>query len=123
MRLGFDAKRAFFNSSGLGNYSRGIIKTLADFYPNNQYFLYTPAYPGRINFEPPSGVSVVTPHSFAGKSFKSLWRSFGLTNQANASKLDIFHGLSNELPANAQKLKSRKVVTIHDLIFLRYPQV
>ena len=29
MRVGFDAKRAFFNNSGLGNYSRSTIELLA----------------------------------------------------------------------------------------------
>ena len=28
MRIGFDAKRAFFNKSGLGSYSRNLIQGL-----------------------------------------------------------------------------------------------
>ena len=42
MRIGFDAKRAFYNSTGLGNYSRDSIRILSLLYPDNDYFLYTP---------------------------------------------------------------------------------
>ena len=42
MRIGFDAKRAFFNKSGLGSYSRNLIQGLAKKYPENEYILYTP---------------------------------------------------------------------------------
>jgi hypothetical protein len=35
---------------------------------------------------------------------------------------DIFHGLSGELPLKWDKNPSKKFVTIHDLIFVRYPQ-
>ena len=42
MRIGFDAKRAFLNNTGLGNYSRDTIRILAHFYEDNKYFLYTP---------------------------------------------------------------------------------
>ncbi len=42
MRIGFDAKRAFLNNTGLGNYSRDTIRVLASFYADNKYFLYTP---------------------------------------------------------------------------------
>ena len=42
MKIGFDAKRAFFNYSGLGNYSRNIIQYLARYYPGHSYYLYIP---------------------------------------------------------------------------------
>jgi glycosyltransferase involved in cell wall biosynthesis len=37
-------------------------------------------------------------------------------------KIQLFHGLSNELPVNLNKSGIRSVVTIHDLIFLTHPQ-
>ena len=42
MRIGFDAKRAFLNNTGLGNYSRDTIRLLSRYYQDNKYFLYTP---------------------------------------------------------------------------------
>ena len=42
MEIGFDAKRAFLNTSGLGNYSRNALNALVKYYPENDYFLFTP---------------------------------------------------------------------------------
>ena len=39
MRIGFDAKRAFSNYTGLGNYSRDTIRVLSTFFSENKYFL------------------------------------------------------------------------------------
>ncbi|MDE5450038.1 glycosyltransferase family 1 protein, partial [Elizabethkingia meningoseptica] len=40
MKIGYDAKRFFHNTSGLGNYSRDLVRTLSDYFPENQYFLF-----------------------------------------------------------------------------------
>ena len=42
MKIGFDAKRAFLNTTGLGNYSRTLMSSLAKNYADNQYVLYYP---------------------------------------------------------------------------------
>ena len=42
MSIGFDAKRAFLNNTGVGNYSRDSIRVLSNYFSNNEYFLYTP---------------------------------------------------------------------------------
>ena len=55
MRIGFDAKRAFFNKSGLGSYSRNLIQGMAKKYPENEYVLYTPGTNPDL-FEPITGM-------------------------------------------------------------------
>ena len=35
MKIGFDAKRAFLNASGLGNYSRNTLNALEQYFPQN----------------------------------------------------------------------------------------
>ena len=52
----------------------------------------------------------------------SLWRVWGMDNDLRREGIEVFHGLSNELPLSIRKAGCRSVVTIHDLIFLRYPQ-
>ena len=42
MKIGFDAKRAAQNKTGLGNYSRFVLQVLADAAPKNEYVLYIP---------------------------------------------------------------------------------
>jgi len=121
MKIGFDAKRAFKNRSGLGNYSRSIISLLAEHFPENEYLLYTPS-DGHELFEPSPSLKVITPRNFLSSTFSTAWRSVCLNTVITKDSLDIFHGLSNELPLGISRSKVRSVVTIHDLIFIRYPE-
>ena len=41
-KIGFDAKRFFNNYTGLGNYSRDLIRILRSNYPEQEFLLYTP---------------------------------------------------------------------------------
>ncbi len=121
MRIGFDAKRAFLNSSGLGNYSRNLLYSLHNYYPDNEYVLFTPQITSDL-FPDYKEFDVISPDSPLSKIFKSLWRSFSLSGQLQKRELDLFHGLSNELPRGIHNTKVPSVVTIHDLIFMRFPQ-
>ncbi len=123
MIIGFDAKRAFNNFTGLGNYSRTLIETLAKYYPENEYHLFTPKkidHP-RLDFIKlyPS-VSVHFPTGLM-REIHPLWRSYFIANDISREKIDIFHGLSHELPLKMPK-NVKTVVTIHDLIHEHYPQ-
>lgn len=122
MRIGFDAKRAFFNKSGLGNYSRDIIRSLVKYYPEHEYYLYTPSKQRSILFMDFENIKISTPFRAKSKLMQSYWRSVKLTSRLKQDNIEIYHGLSNELPRNIQKSKVKSVVTIHDLIFLRYPE-
>lgn len=123
MRIGFDAKRAFNNTRGLGNYSRDTIRILTTQYPDNQYDLFTPAKRNDILFTLPDNSTVVLPGSFFGRTFPSFWRTFSLAKLAEKSNLDIYHGLSHELPLGIEKTRVKSVVTMHDLIFLKFPNL
>lgn len=122
MRIGFDAKRLYHNSTGLGNYSRDLLRILMRYYPNNDYILYSPKPKKHSEFnDDPAAVTVVVPTGL-WRTLKSLWRSYGLSRNAQTAELDLFHGLSGELPMGlASNIKT--IVTIHDLIFVRYPHL
>lgn len=120
MNIGFDGKRATQNFTGLGNYGRYIIKTLARFYPQNQYSVYSPK--PAVNNQDFLSYPSVTFHHPENQLSSALWRSFGIVSDLKKSKTDLFHGLSNELPFGLNKAGIASVVTIHDLIFLRYPE-
>ncbi len=123
MKIAFDAKRAFNNASGLGNYSRYTIASLCQQYPKNNYLLYTPTLQSKVEFQPPSGTEIAMPNGLLAKQFKSYWRSVGLTKRLKNDNIDLYHGLSNELPIGIQKSGIKSVVTIHDLIFMRLPEL
>ncbi|MFB9845325.1 glycosyltransferase family 4 protein [Mucilaginibacter ginsenosidivorans] len=122
MRIGYDAKRAFLNRTGLGNYSRWLIRSMASYCPQNTYFLYTPKVRHENGLSFPSSfqnVVAVVPRS---KFFTSLWRSAGVVKDLKRDQIDLYHGLSHELPRGIDKKGIRSVVTVHDLIFMRFPQ-
>ena len=53
----------------------------------------------------------------------SRWRTFGITKEAENRHLDLYHGLSHELPVGIEKTHIPTVVTMHDLIFVRHPEL
>lgn len=123
MRIGFDGKRFFHNNTGLGNYSRSLIKVLSDYLPENEYLLYNPKK--RSNYKLTNfnkSVIEVNPENYLSKKLMSLWRLFFVSNKIKKQNLDIFHGLSGEIPLGLPN-NIKKVVTIHDLIFVRYPNL
>jgi glycosyltransferase involved in cell wall biosynthesis len=123
MRIGFDAKRAFNNYSGLGNYSRYIISNTCRFYPENDCLLYTPSIADPDLFQEPEGTTVKRPKTRLGSLSSSYWRSFRLSHHLNDDAVDIYHGLSNEIPYGIHRTMIRSVITIHDLIFMERPEL
>ncbi|HPF49986.1 MAG TPA: glycosyltransferase family 1 protein [Draconibacterium sp.] len=121
MRLGFDAKRAFLNTSGLGNYSRNTLNALQKKFPENEYILYTPEIKTGM-LEQQDRFHLYAPPSKMSKFHKSVWRNFKLSNELKEHKIELFHGLSNEIPRGIDKTGIPTLVTIHDLIFIRYPE-
>lgn len=120
MKIGFDGKRATNNLTGLGNYSRSLIAQLAEFFPQNQYFVYSPKIKEHARIR----------HFLTSKGIESrlpdqpglFWRTSGIKKQLLKDNIDLFHGLSHEIPLRIQNSGIRSIVTIHDLIFLKFPQ-
>lgn len=135
MNIGFDAKRAAQNRTGLGNYSRFVIRILSEKFAGNQYHLYTPK-PHRMPYlqEIPTlkHLFLHFPPQGIWSRIRSLWRVWGITKDIQKDGIQIFHGLSNELPLNIGTPEQRKmkaggkgckyIVTVHDLIFIHTPQ-
>ncbi|MBQ9642079.1 MAG: glycosyltransferase family 4 protein [Bacteroidaceae bacterium] len=123
MKIGFDAKRLYNNFTGLGNHSRTTIDILTAEYPQNQYILYTPKL--RLNpvtspYLSKEGCHTVQPHGFLRGG---LWRTFGLPAALKRDRIDLFHGLSNELPLGIHRTGIPSVVTIHDVAFRTFPDM
>lgn len=122
MKIGYDAKRAFLNTSGLGNYSRNTLNALQKYFPGHHYTLFTPEEKAAMLEEQDKFDIVQFPeHAHSGFK-KAIWRSIQLSDEVKDHKLDLFHGLSNELPKGIHKTAIPTLVTIHDLIFIRYPE-
>lgn len=121
LRIGFDAKQLFNNFTGPGNYSRTLLNNLADYFPDNAYFLYTDKV-----------VKNEETHFFLNSAFYNvqrpktkpalLWRNFGIKRDMQKHKLQLFHGLNHELPVGLPHIGVKSVVTVHDLSFMRFPE-
>ncbi len=125
LTIGFDAKRAIRNNTGLGNYSRLIIDSMATRCPENQHILYTPDMRDNPRMKPileHKNVELRLPTSRMDKAFPSLWRISGITTGLKRDGIDLYHGLSNELPLNIGRSGIPSVVTIHDIIFRHHPE-
>ncbi|MBQ5377554.1 MAG: glycosyltransferase family 1 protein, partial [Prevotella sp.] len=123
MRIAFDAKRIVQNGTGLGSYGRTLVNDLSKF-DDLDLTLYAPnkgrddlrqqiAESDRLRFFFPHEKTAI------GKAF---WRSFGIVNQLQKDNIQVYHGLSGELPFHIKRTGIKSVVTIHDLIFLRHPE-
>jgi glycosyltransferase involved in cell wall biosynthesis len=122
MNIGYDGKRAFQNKTGLGNYSRSLLTILNRYFPHHQYLLFAPKQTHLFDTRHFTNIRTILPENLWYRKLPALWRRIGMVKQISQAGLDIYHGLSNELPSCIEKLNIQTVVTIHDLIFERFPQ-
>jgi glycosyltransferase involved in cell wall biosynthesis len=124
LNIGIDAKRIVRNGTGLGSYGRTLVNDLAQ-YPL-RLNLYAPDKGRddlRTQVEGHDNVSFLFPHSsFHFPLSKSFWRSRGIVADLKRDGIQLYHGLSGELPIGIRRSGIKSVVTIHDLIFLRHPE-
>ena len=96
MKIGYDAKRYYHNNTGLGNYSRTLINAIHTHYPKIDTKLYDE---------------------------KALIRTFRLGHKAKKDGCVLFHGLSNELPRDINKVGIKSIVTMHDVAWRTFPRM
>lgn len=124
MKIGFEAKRVFHNKTGLGNYSRDLIRILANFFPENDFLLYNPEPSNEILFKNTNAnVFEKLPATPFYQKFYNLWRQIGIVKDLKKDGIELFHGISGEIPWGLRQNNIKSVVTIHDLIFVRYPEL
>ena len=121
MRIGYEAKRAFKNFTGLGNYARATVQIIAQQFPLNQLFLYSPDIVKNNRTQFLFNISNIFIKTAPIKLLRTYWRSKGVIHDLVRDKIELYHGLSHEIPSGLKKKGIKSVVTIHDLIFLRFP--
>ncbi|MDP9954764.1 glycosyltransferase involved in cell wall biosynthesis [Epilithonimonas hungarica] len=117
MKIAYDAKRIFSSWSGLGNYSRDLVRVLATYFPDNQYLLFN-----KKKSERGEAILKLPNVTFVQTTKGTLSRQLNTGIDAQNNGADIFHGLSGELPLKWNSKPIKKIVTIHDLIFERFPE-
>src|SRR5215831_4744284 len=97
MNIGFDAKRAYHNQTGLGHYSRTLIHSLAKYYPDHSYYLFNPKRSSLFSFQE-KNIHEVLPKGFPSAILTSAWRRSWVKKDMKEMKIDLYHGLSHEIP-------------------------
>lgn len=121
MKLAFDAKRALNNFTGLGNHARILLNAMIRDFPDNEFLLYSPKAKDVLVTELHGDFKIMLP-ACAIINKGGVWRSWGVTKQLLNKQVNLYHGLSNELPFNIHRTSIKTVVTIHDLIFLKHTE-
>lgn len=120
LKIGFDAKRVYQNFTGLGNFSRTLLQDFNHYAPNLELHLFAPrnitnertAIFSRKPFQ----------NHFPKTRFKNWWRSRGIVKDLQKEKIDIYHGLSHEIPLGIEKSGIPSVLSMHDLIIKADPK-
>jgi len=119
MKIGIDAKRIFLNQTGLGSYGRNLIAGLNELKATDEFVLYSTGK-GKIFKTEQLGENFSS--FISGASVKAFWRSYSIIKNLKKDKIDLYHGISSELPFSLKKHNEIvKIVDIHDLLFLRFP--
>lgn len=122
MVIGFDGKRAYQNKTGLGNYIRSLLPILAERYPLDKYVLFAPEKTSLFNISTIPQADAVFPSGDFFKSLPAMWRRYGMVKAIKDYGVDLYHGVSNELPNGIRRSGAKSVVTVHDIIFERFPE-
>jgi len=130
MNIALEAKRFFESGTGFGTYSRTLVGDLATFFPDNKYFLYAPdteqnlsisALPHFTEIErvvSQQAVQVI----YTPRRGRLYWRVFGARKSIQENEIDLYHGLTQQIPRSIRLSKVPKILSIHDLIYRHHPE-
>jgi glycosyltransferase involved in cell wall biosynthesis len=132
MIIGFDAKRIVRNRTGLGSYGRTLVNDLAQ-RDDLLLRLYAPdaghddlrrqvSERDNLCYCYPNSTSLTYRLLPLTSIRKNYWRSRDIVSQLQRDGVQLYHGLSGELPIGIRRSGIKSVVTIHDLIFMRHPE-
>ena len=121
--IGYDAKRIFHNTTGLGNYGRDLVRILSKRNPSLFFYLYNPKQKTVKSLDLIHNIFEKLPEKLIWKRLSSIWRQGPILRQLKDDNIILFHGLTGELPRGINKTKIKTIVTVHDLIFVRYPEL
>jgi glycosyltransferase involved in cell wall biosynthesis len=119
VRLALDATPLLGQRSGVGRYVTGLLHGLAEECPELRPRLTLFSVRGELPSDLPASVRRA-PGRFPARLLRPLWAHTPLPPvEILSGRVDVFHGTNFVLPPAAG---AGRVVTIHDLAFLRFPR-
>jgi len=119
LRIGIDYTAAVHQRAGIGRYARGLVRALAQLDRENEYLLLVAGRPKEEATFPPNFKPWYLPLSPHWATI--LWQRLRVPLPADlfTGPLDLFHSPDYVLPPLR---RGKRLLTIHDLSFLRYPE-
>lgn len=123
MRIGLDIRPFLKEETGIGIYFKNFLFHLAQIDNSNEYFLFSSSFKDRFPSQkiPPFSKMSFRDLSFPVKVLNLLWLRF------NWPPLDSFFRIDLDLTHSPTPIilptRGKKVVTVHDLFFMEFPQL
>ena len=117
-RIGIDYTSAVRQGAGIGRYTRGLVKALAELDRANRYVLFSAGRPADGSW--PSNFCL-RHLPLTDRHLAIIWQRLRLPLPVEliTGRVDIFHSPDFVLPP---VLGARTVLTVHDLSFMRFPE-
>ncbi|MEA3408069.1 MAG: glycosyltransferase family 1 protein [Chloroflexota bacterium] len=119
MRIGIDYTSAAQQRAGIGRYTRGLIKGLASFDPDNRYVLFSAGHKQGLGIWASNFTLKQLP--ITERQLTAIWQRLRLPLPVEliTGLVDVYHSPDFVLPP---VLAARTVLTVHDLSFMRHPE-
>lgn len=118
MRIGIDGRPLSKQRTGIGNYIKGLVDLLPQSAPEHEYILYSNRPLGSSSTDGASRCEVDRLYGMVPGTFWLLARGAHL---ARRDCLDVYWGTNAALPLGLPT-HVLKVVSVYDLVWLRYPE-
>ncbi len=112
MRIAIDARDLATTTTGVGRYLTNLLYHFPDLRPEFEFYLYSDK-----EISPP--VQRANLQYCPLKAHRWLWKQISMPIEQNRANLDVFF-----VPSYSASIwgRAKSVVTIHDLIYTRYPK-
>ena len=121
MRITVDYTSAIIEPAGIGRYTRGLVRALAPLALEDTLTLFTSEAPPERYPLPSAEQARLVVRRIGHRSLTRVWHRLHIPVPAELlmGPADVIHGPDFVLPP---AIFARRVVTIHDLAYLRYPE-
>ncbi|TKJ29831.1 MAG: glycosyl transferase family 1 [Chloroflexi bacterium B3_Chlor] len=128
MRIGIDYTAATHQQAGIGRYTRGLVAALAQQDTDDEFVLLVTGGMSHHGGLQSQKLKAILPSNFrirqvplSHRIWTIIWHRLRIPLAVDAftGPLDVFHSPDYVLPPVRQ---AKRVVTIHDLSYLRYPE-
>jgi glycosyltransferase involved in cell wall biosynthesis len=116
MKIAVDARPLSHPLAGIGRYTDSLLRELIP--RGNDWYLYSDR-PLLEDYSTLGSVIVRTPEKVVKPG--AIWSQFGFVRWARDDDVDLFWSPRHHLPLFLPR-KMKKLLTVHDLVWLRYPR-